>query len=225
MSKEVEARKKIDGNNFEILVDVDKALQLKDGIDVNIENVLIVDEVFSDAKKGEKAPSSNLEKAFGTTDVRKISEKIIKTGEIQLPAEYRKKKLDKKKKQVINFIARNAVNPQDGKPHSEQRIESAIKEAGINIENKPIEKQIDDIMSKLKEVLPVKIETKKLKVNVPATHTGKIYGMLKEYSKEENWLPNGNLECVITIPAGLEMEFYDKLNKSTKGSAVVEEEK
>ena len=36
----VEARLKIKGKEFEILVDVDKALQLKKGVEVSIDNVL-----------------------------------------------------------------------------------------------------------------------------------------------------------------------------------------
>lgn len=218
----VEARLRIKGKEYAILVDVDKALELKKGVDVAIDNVLAVNEVFYDIKKGLKASSSDLEKNFGTSDTREVAEKIIKQGEVVLPSDYKKKGLDEKKKQVINFLARNAIDPTTGNPISETRIEQAIKQSGVKIENKPIEQQIPGIVSKLNGIIAIKIETKKLEVTVPATYTGQVYGLLQEYKEREEWLDNGDLRCIINIPAGLQMEFYDKLNGITHGSAIVE---
>jgi len=219
----VEARLRIKGKEFQVLVDVDKALQLKKGVDVSIDNVLAIDEVFYDAKKGLKASSSDLEEYFGTSDIREVAEKIIKQGEVVLPSEYKRKELEERTKQIIDFLAKNAVDPSSGMPHSEKRIEEAIEQSGVKIENKPIEQQISSIVSKLKEVLPIKLETKKLKITVPAIHTGKVYGLLQDYKEKEEWLSNGDLSCIINLPAGLQMEFYDKLNSITHGSAIVEE--
>lgn len=219
----VEARLKSKGKEFEILVDVDKALQFKKGTDVSIDNVLATDEIFYDWKKGLKASSKDLTEAFGTDDIKEVAKKIIKSGEVVLPAEYRKKEQDSRVKQVIDFLVRNAIDSSTGKVISETRIESAIEESGINIENKPVEQQISRIVSKLKEIIPIKIETKKLRVVVPAVHTGKAYGLLKEYEEKEDWLSNGDLQVTINIPAGLQLEFYDKLNGITHGSALVEE--
>ena len=47
-----EARIKIKNKNFEIKVDLDKALALKKGGSVNPQEVLLIDIIFSDAKKG-----------------------------------------------------------------------------------------------------------------------------------------------------------------------------
>ncbi len=221
----VEARLKVKGKNFEIIVDVDKAIQMKKGMPVNIENVLSIDEIFSDHKKGLKVSSADLQTAFGTSDVRAVAEKIVKQGEILLPAEYRKKEQETRVRQMIDFLVRNAIDPITGNPHTETRIMAAIEQAGINIENKPIEQQVTKVLSKLKEIMPIKIETKKLRVVIPAVHTGRAYGVIQEYKESENWLSNGDLACIIHIPAGLEMDFYDKLNGVTHGSAVVEEVK
>ena len=64
----------------------------------------------------------------------------------------------------------------------------------------------------------IKKETKKVKVIVPAIHTGKVYGILAPYKESENWMNNGDLEVTLSIPAGLIMDFYDKLNAITHGS-------
>jgi len=219
----VEARLRVKGKEFQVLVDVDKALQLKKGSDIVIDNVLAVDDIFYDVKKGLKASSSDLEEYFNTSDIKEVAKRIIEQGEVVLPSEYKKKELEEKERQVIDFLARNAVDPSSGMPHSEKRIKEAIEQVGMKIENKPIEQQIPRIISKLKEVIPIKLETKKLKIIIPAVHTGKVYGLLQEYKEKEEWLGNGDLSCIINLPAGLQMEFYDKLNAITHGSAIVEE--
>lgn len=220
---EIIARIKIKGKHYEIIVDVDKALQLKQGKPVSIENVLAIDKVFSDSKKGLNVSDSDLQNAFGTADVKTIAEKIIKSGEIQVPKEYRDKERENKKKQIIDFLSRYAIDPRTEKPHTAERISAAIDEAGINIDNRAIEQQISAIMEKIKIVLPIKIQTKKLKLRIPAEHTGKVYGILQDYKEKENWLSNGDLECVINLPVGLQDDFYAKLNAVTHGSAISQE--
>jgi len=74
---DVIARIKIKGKNYETLVDVDKALQLKQGKPVSISNVLPINQIFYDSKKGLRASESDLKLAFGTSDVNAIAEKII----------------------------------------------------------------------------------------------------------------------------------------------------
>jgi ribosome maturation protein Sdo1 len=73
-------------------------------------------------------------------------------------------------------------------------------------------------------VLPIKLETKRIEIIVPATFTGKVYSLLSKYSKEdESWLDDGSLRCIISLPTALQPEFYDKLNKSSHGTAMTKE--
>ncbi len=219
---EVTAKIKIKGKSYEILVDVDKALQFKKGRG-KVDDALIGEAVFHNIKAGDRAGEDDLEEAFNTTELRKIAEKIIKSGEIAVPAEYLNKERQEKLKQVVDFLVKNAINPSTGNPYTPTRIEDALKEAGINVENKPVEAQISGILEKLRTILPIKIETKKLRVLIPAIYTGQVYGLVNEHKEKENWLDNGDLQIVINIPAGLQMDFYDKLNAVAHGSAIVEE--
>ncbi len=223
MSKEVLARIKSRGKNYEILVDLDQALAFKKGENIDVRSILGVDNVFHDSKKGLHASDDDLKGAFGTTEIAEIAEKIIRQGELLLPAEYREQKKDEKVKQVIDFLVKNVVDPQAGKPYTEERIKNILNEAGVNIENKPVSEQIGKIVEKISVIAPIKIETKKIKIIVPAVHTGKIYNLINQYKENEEWLNNGDLSCVINLPAGLQMDFYDKLNSMTHGSAITEE--
>lgn len=219
----VAAKLTIKGKNFEILVDAEKAVQLRQGKPVSTSNVLATETVFHDIKKGIRVSEADLKTAFGTNDIKVIAEKIIKSGEINVPAEFREKEKDDKAKQVVDFLARNTSDPATNKPHTPERIKSALKEAGINIDNRPVTEQIGNIIDKLRVVLPLRIETKKLSIKVPAVHTGRAYGLLKEYKEKEEWLNNGDLAVIVNLPSGMQMEFYDKLNAITHGSAIVEE--
>jgi rRNA metabolism SBDS family protein len=219
----VTARLRIKGKSFEVLVDVDKALQLRQGKPVNMQNVLAFDSIFYDMKKGNKASESDLQANFNTGDIYVIAEKIIKSGELEVPSEYKAKEKEDKVKQAVDWLSKNCQDPKTGKPHTALRIEQALKEAGINIDNRPIEEQISKILEKLRVIIPIKIETKKLKVRVPSLHTGRAYGLFAEYKEKEEWLNNGDLEVTINLPVGMQMIFYDKLNGITHGSAIVEE--
>jgi ribosome maturation protein SDO1 len=215
------ARIKQKGKPFEIIVDLDEALAFKKGTSDWLE--VGGDRIFKDTKKGDVASRSDLEDCFGTSDVMEIAKKIVKNGEVLVTQDYRDEKREEKIKQVIDFLARNTTNPQTGKPHTPQRIESALEEAHVNIKNTPIDSQMKDIMEQLSKVLPIKTEVKKVKITIPAVYTGKVYNTIIQYKETENWMNDGSLEVVVSIPAGMVMDFYDKLNSATHGAAVTEE--
>lgn len=215
------ARIKQAGKNFEIIVDLDDALKFKKGQASSIEAE--GDAVFTDSKKGFRASPSDLASAFGTTDVSNIAKKIVKTGEVLVTQEYRDEEKEKKFRQIVDFLANNAVDPQTGNPHSSERIKSALEQANINIKNAPIESQIKEVTEEISKIIPIKIRTRKIKIIVPAMHTGKAYGIINQYKEEEKWLNDGSLEVIVNVPSGMTMDFYDKLNSVTHGSAVTEE--
>jgi len=220
---EVIARIKVDGKHFEILVDVDKALAFKKGENISMGEILGIDKVFSDSKKGEHASNNDLKSAFKTEDINEIAAQIIKKGEVQIPVEYKHKELGERAKQIVAFLTKNAVDPRSGRPYTDERIESAMKEAGVNITNKPIESQLKDIIEKLNPIIPIKVETKRLKITIPAQYAGQSYGIINPYKEKEDWQDNGDLVVFVNMPVGLQMDFYDKLNSVTHGSAVSEE--
>lgn len=209
------------GKHFEILVDLDEALKFKKGEISSIEAE--GDKIFKRISSGEMVSSGDLQEAFGTTDVNEIVSEIVKKGEVQVTQEQRSAEQEQKFKQVVDFLATNAVDPQTGNPHSSERIKNALEQANVNIKNTSVENQINDILEKVSKVIPIRLEMKRVKITVPAMHTGKVYGIIAQYKEDENWLDNGDLEVTVKIPAGIVMDFYDKLNSVTHGSALTEE--
>lgn len=214
------ARLKRSGKNFELMVDMENALQFRKG---ETDFLDVGDTIFTDVKKGERASNQDLENAFNTTDSLEIAKKIVKDGEVQTTQEHRDEEQEKRFKQVVDFLARNAIDPTTGNPHTAERIKNAINQSHINIKNTNVENQIKEILDKISSIIPIKLDTKKVKVTVPAVHTGKAYGVVTQYKEHENWLSNGDLEVIVAVPAGIIMDFFDKLNNVTHGSALTEE--
>jgi len=205
------ARIRKEGKHFEILVDLEEAIKVAKGDkEANIGSAVLTDKIFYNLKSGEHASDSDLEKAFETTNFMEKTIESIKAEQ------------NKKYKQIVDFLSRNAVSP-EGRPYTPDRIMKALTEAHINIKNKPIEIQIDEILEQLFRVLPIKIERKKVRLIIPAIHTGKAYGIIKEFSKEETWKSNGDLEVIVEMPTAMIFDFYDKINSATQGSVLSEE--
>jgi ribosome maturation protein SDO1 len=217
----VEARIRLKGKHYEISVDLDEALKVKAGKG-NVNSALQTPNIFYDLKKGTLVSQKDLMEAFGTSDVYEVAKKIILSGEVQKTQEYRDEEREKKIKQVVSLIIKNATD-QHGKPYTEERIKTGINEVHYSFDNRPVEQQMHDVIQKLKEILPIRIETKKIKLTIPARYTGQVYGVLNEYKESEEWLSNGNLQAVLNIPAGLLIDFYDKLNSITHGAVQSEE--
>tara|TARA_Y100000310_G_scaffold180841_1_gene180750 strand:+ start:156 stop:854 length:699 start_codon:yes stop_codon:yes gene_type:complete len=217
------ARIKKFGKTFEISVDPDKALEYKSG-NADLREVVLADNIFIDAKKGQVASSNELEQVFKTAEFEKIAEVIIKEGEIQLTSEHRSQEREQKLKQMIELIRRQAVDPNNNLPHPATRIEAALEEAKVQLDyNKSIEEQFDDVLSKIRVVLPIKIEQKKMTITIPAAFSGKMYPVVHQHKVlQEDWLNNGDWKIMVEVPAGLAQEFIDKLNSITSGQVVVE---
>jgi len=222
---DITARLKVGSKTFETMVDLDSAMKLKRKEDVDINEVIRDKEIWTDLKKGERPSKSDLENAFKTTEFKAIVEKIVKRGEIEVTQEFRDEEVETKKKQIIDFLVRNAVDARTNRPFTPDILESSIKQAGAKIDKQPIERQMKNIIDSLTKIIPIKIETKRVKVIIPAMHTGKVYGIIQEYKESENWHGNGDLEVILNIPVGVQTDFYDKLNSVTHGSAITEEMK
>jgi ribosome maturation protein SDO1 len=134
LDKAVVARFVRGGEHFEVLVDPENALSIREGRDIEMDAVLAIEEVFKDASKGDKASDDGLKNVFGTTDPSVIAKRIIIEGELHLTALQRRKIQEHKRKELIATIAANAINPQTGLPHPPQRIEKAIEEAKVNVD-------------------------------------------------------------------------------------------
>ncbi len=218
----VVARLTSHGSTFEILVDSNLAPKVRRGEPVDLDDLLAVHGVFKDARKGERVSDERIAEVFGTLDLEAIARKIIREGEIQLTTDQRRQMIEEKRKAIVAFISRNAVDPRTGYPHPPSRVDNALTEAKIRIDPfDSVEAQVKNIVKDLRTILPLRFEVRTIAVKIPAEFTGRAYGQVKSFGdlKKEEWQKDGSWIGLLEIPVGAEQDFYSLLGKLTQGQA------
>lgn len=222
MSKTVIVKYKHAGDEFEILVNSDMAYEYITGKRSDPLSVLEAEDIFKDANKGEKASDEKLQKTFGTTNIAKIADIMLKKGDVPITTEQRARLAEEKRKQIVETIAKNSIDPRTNAPNPPLRVENAMKEARVSIDPfKSVAEQVETVVEKLRPILPLKFTTVKIEVIVPAESANRSFGILKQYGmKSDEWQGNGSLKAVLEFPAGLQSEFFDRINKLTQGKVL-----
>jgi ribosome maturation protein SDO1 len=220
IDKAVIARLRVGELKFEVLVDPFKAFELKSGKSVKMEDLLAYPAVYKDARAGEAASEKDVQKVFGAIDPYRVAERIIKQGELQLTTEQRRQLVEQKRIQIASIISKKAVNPQTNTPHPQQRILNAMEQAGVSIDPfLDAELQVENVLKKIKSLLPIKFQKVLLQVKVPSQFSGKVYSLIKNSGtvQQEQWLSDGSLQVNVEIFAGTQDEFFKKLADLTHG--------
>jgi ribosome maturation protein SDO1 len=194
---------------------------VKKGAKVSMDDLLAYPAVYKDSRKGEAVSEQDLQKVFGTKDIMKIAERIIKEGELQLTTEQRRKMIEQKKIQIANIISRKGINPQTNTPHPPQRIINAMEQVGVNIDPfLDAELQVDKVLKSIKTILPIKFQKVVLQIKIPPQFSGSAYSVLKSVGSiiNEEWLGDGSLLANIEILAGVQDELFQKLSSLTHGN-------
>ncbi|MCL7475660.1 MAG: ribosome assembly factor SBDS [Methanosarcinales archaeon] len=218
------ARLKKGDKQYEVYVDPDGALSLKRGDEIDIGKILAVEDIFENASRGDRPAEQDIENTFKTQDVFEIARQIILHGEIHLTTEQRKAILEEKKRRIITFIAANAINPQTRTPHPPNRIERAMEEARVHIDPlKSVDEQVTIVMKAIRPIIPIRFEEINIAVRIDMDYAPKSYGSISKFgtlSKEE-WQKDGSWIGVVTIPAGMQDDFFGLVNHLTKGTAEI----
>ena len=214
-----------EGEKFEILVKPDPALEYKLGKKKDISAVLVSEEIYTDSGKGTKPPTEKLLKAFKTEDPTEIAQIIMQKGDLNLTTDQRRKMIEEKRKQIVEFIAKTYVDPRTHLPHPPLRIELAMKDARVSIDpHYSVPEQVKEIVEKLRSIIALKSENIQLEIVIPAQYASQSYSVLKSVGslQKEEWQNNGSLKAILEIPAAVRPTVIDRLGSITKGSASVE---
>lgn len=217
----------IGNNKFEILVRPDPALEFKLGKKYDLSSVLVSDEIYTDANKGSRAGNDKLSKYFKTTDSMEIAKQILLRGEHSLTTEQRRRMTEEKKKQIVQFINKNFVDPRTHLPHPPLRIASAMNEVRIVIDPyKRAEDQVKGVIDAVRKILPLKSENVILTITVPSVCAVQSYSTLKSIGslKGEQWLADGSLKILVETNAGMKGEILERIGSITKGTALISEQ-
>lgn len=224
-AKYVIARFESGGHRFEVLVKPNEAWEFKNGKPIKIEDVLVSEEIYKDANKGLRAPESALKEVFGTTDPVAVARQIVLKGELQLTAQQRQQMIENTRKQIVNYIARNCVDPKTNLPHPPTRIELALSQVRFSVNPfRPVEEQALEAIKALRTVLPLKTSIVELEVRVPAAYR-KYYNQISQLgnAKSTKWEDDGSFTLVLEVPGGMKLDVIGKINGFTHGQASIRE--
>jgi len=219
------ARLDKNGHHFEIWVDPRLAWDYKHGKSVGFNDMFAMDEVYSDAKKGKEASQEIIKQEFGTDFFEDVAKKIILDGDVQLTTSQKNEMVERRKNEIIDYIAKNAHDPQSNTPIPPQRIINALEQLKYKFSlSRKKEDEINEVILKLQKVLPISLEKIILSFEIPAKYVGKTQGIIHKYDiKEEKWLPSGNLVASLNVPVGVKPSIVNNLNNITHGEVIVKE--
>jgi len=227
VDKAFELRYKKNGNNFEVLIDFDKLNQWKkDQKKYSIYDVLADTKIFKDQKKGDIASLNDLKQIFNTDNEEIILKEILLKGEPQIPTEYLNKLRQEKKKQVINYIVENSVNPQTKSKFTYSSIESLVLKVKFNFDPfKDFGTQAEEVLKILKKQIPITMEKIILIIEIPGMYCGNFYGSFRKYGKvlKETFTENGDLKMEMEIMESRlnDISNFIKQKSNTEGSYYV----
>ena len=216
------ASRECGGHRFEILIDPNEAQAFKDGDEIDWEDSIAADGIWADSAKGERSPENILNDFFESSDLIDIYKKILTEGTIQLTSEQKKEMVDNKRKQILSHIVANAMNPQTRGAQPPQRIENAIIEAKYNFDPiRSVERQVEEIVRKIRPLIPISFEKVKAAVKIPAIYVGKCYGQMSGLGTIENeeYQSDGSWIGIVKMSAASYNELENLLGSTTKGTA------
>jgi len=170
-------------------------------------------EILVDPDKGlayKRGEITNVEKAL-----------IVDTIFTDVTTQQRREMVEEKRRKIIHLISTTYVDPRTKLPHPPTRVENALNEIRHPIDPfKPAEEQLQEIVEKLRTILPMSSEKVKLAIKVPAEYTGKAYGTVKSHAKivREEWQIDGSWIALVEVPAARQMDLLEALARDTHGN-------
>jgi ribosome maturation protein SDO1 len=218
------ARLEKGGKRYEVLVDSELVDAFQENPEsVNIDDLLAIDEVFHDARAGDRPTEEALTSNFDTLDIVKLTQIILERGNIQLTTNQRKAMVESKRQQIIHEIHSNAVDPKTKSPHPRTRIELALEESKFNVDPfKSVDDQVKEAVAMLKPMIPLSFEAARMAFRIPAAGYKDVHQLLRVHVEKDEWLSNGDWACIIECSAAIKDSLISKVLGKAKGSEVRE---
>ena len=218
------ARWEYGGKRYEILVDPDLVDAFRQNpSNVNMDDFLATDEVWHDARGGDRPTEEAIDSTFGTQEIDEIAAIILEKGNIQLTTNQRKEMVEQKRQLIIQEIHSTAIDPKAKSPHPKTRIELALEECRFSVDPfKRLDVQVKDAINSLKSLIPLSFEPVRIAFRISGSGYGKASKFLRPYLDKDEWLSNGDWACIIQCPPGMAGNLIGKVKSVDSDSEVKE---
>ena len=214
------ARWEYASKRYEILVNPDLVDSFRsDASSVSMNDFLATDEVWHDARGGDRPTEEAIESTFGTQDIKEIAIMILEKGSIQLTTNQRKEMVEQKRQMIIQEIHSTAIDPKAKTPHPKTRIELALEECRFSVDPfKRLDLQVKDAINALKPLIPLSFEPVRIAFRISSSGYGAAGRLLRPYMDKEEWLSNGDWACIIECPPGMANGLIGKVKGADSNS-------
>lgn len=186
----------------------------------SLNDAVIDDRIYSNFSKGEIASENDI-KAFGCTS-HELLEKVLKTGQYQLTAQEKREQIDKRHKEVVNYIHENFIDSTSGRPHPVTRIENALGQIKFNIDPAQDAEHIArSLIPKLQPIIRLQESSIEGTVIIPNSKLGQVIGIcynLGTVNREEYGADKAYIE--MSVSPGKYDSLVDQIGKMSNGEAV-----
>eukprot|EP01122_Echinamoeba_exundans_P016170 TRINITY_DN8111_c0_g1_i1.p2 TRINITY_DN8111_c0_g1~~TRINITY_DN8111_c0_g1_i1.p2 ORF type:complete len:266 (+),score=84.42 TRINITY_DN8111_c0_g1_i1:30-800(+) len=193
---------KVGKTTFEVITKPGSALKYKKG-QLGFDNVLMSDEVFTDYKKGQRPSAEELNAAFGTSVPKDAAKAVVDKGDVEMTAAERKEAVDRRRAEIVNYIHKYYIDPKAKTPHPVVRIENALDTLKVKVDPEvAAERQVQDIVKRLPEVMPIKKSEMGGKIIIPHKSLGSATGIIKKFCQvqSESYGADGATFVVTFVP-------------------------
>ncbi|TKA55762.1 hypothetical protein B0A53_02898 [Rhodotorula sp. CCFEE 5036] len=214
-------RLKKGGKRFEIACYSNTVRAWRTGAQTDLSEVIQIESVFTNVSKGAVASADDLQKAFGTSDVKEVMMQILKKGELQVGEKERAVELEELRREICTEVASRCVDPNTQRPHTVGMIEKAMNEIGYNVQGS---KALDLIkVLQAKKTLPIARAQMRVRVTMSSKEGKKLKEKIMPLVtkvEDDEW--SEEWELVALIDPGSFRVIDDLLQKEVKGPKKIE---
>lgn len=219
-------RYKRSGKRFELAAYKNKVLEWRAGTEKDIDEVLQIDNIFSNVSKGAVASNEDIKKAFADKTKEEIVHEILKKGELQVGEKERGAMAENTFKDIAQIISDKTIDPNSKRPYTTTMIEKALHDLGFSTSTtKSAKSQALEGIKQLEaqKKLPIMRALMKIRVVTPSkegkTIKDKLKSMFVEIEEENLGV---EMELVGSVQPGVYRDIGPFLQEHTKGKAVCE---
>jgi ribosome maturation protein SDO1 len=130
-----------------------KVIDWRNGNEDNIDNVIQIDQIFSNAIQGTIAGEGLLKKLFNTADKSVIIKKILDEGDLQVSQKEREVLAENAFQEVVKILTKKLIHPKSKRLFSDEAIKNALKNINFKADfNMGSKKQAFKAMKKLEKL-------------------------------------------------------------------------
>lgn len=219
----VKYRKK--NRKAEIACYKNKVIDWRNGNEDNIDNVIQINQIFSNAIQGTIASEGLLAKLFGTTDKTEIIQKILDEGNLQVSQKEREVLAENAFQEVVKILGKKLIHPKSKRLFPEEAIQNALKNINFKADfNTGSKKQAFKAMKKMEKIFnvvrtPFLVEIHKDELELLREHSVDFEVISEKKSRVVLVVSSKHFNFISEYSERLELQILDNnyYNKSTVG--------